>query len=261
MIIHDELLDIPAEQYEEIYRQIFYDVTKDLKPVENPVALVIGGQPGSGKTTMFLKMKKETYNNNIAQLDNDFFRKYHPNYHKLYEKYKKEVGTYTNEFVSKLIDRLAEDLAANNYNFSVESSFRNAETVTWLHDLLKNTPYSLNVILVSTPKEIAWESVKKRYNDMKEIAAKAAINGETIEPPRAVPWEFFDNSCKCIPGTIREIWENKDDLNVGNILAVTRSSLRIYDSAVTPNIDPSYIISNWLERKKIETCHDYEISK
>lgn len=130
--IKDELLIIPKDQYEEIYKQILYDVTKDLHPVEKPTALVIGGQPGSGKSTLFGKIKKEKFEGNIAQLDNDLFRKYHPHYSELFEKYQKDVGTYTNEFVSKIVDRLAEDLSNKGYNFSVESSFKDPYTVTWL---------------------------------------------------------------------------------------------------------------------------------
>lgn len=130
--IEDELLYIPKDKYEEIYKQILYDITIGLHPVEEPVALVIGGQPGSGKSTLFGKLKKEMFNNNIAQLDNDFVRIYHPNYEELFKKYQKDVGTYTNEFASKLIDRLAEDLVKMKYNFAVESSFKDPYTVTWL---------------------------------------------------------------------------------------------------------------------------------
>ena len=109
--------------------------------------------------------------------------------------------------------------------------------------MLKIPPYKIEVIVVATPSHIAWDSVKSRYNEMKK-------NG--LEPPRAVPWEFFEKSGEAIPETVQYLWENCKVLSVSNIAVLNRTMLNIYNSEWMENIDPKLLVERQLNKDECE---------
>lgn len=50
----------------------------NLEKVQNPKAIILGGQPGAGKSLLH-RIYKKKFNQNIAIINGDDYRKYHPN--------------------------------------------------------------------------------------------------------------------------------------------------------------------------------------
>ena len=61
---------------------------KKLAKSENPSAILLGGQPGAGKSHGTQEVIKEL-ENNVIVINGDEFRKYHKHYNELYNKYGK----------------------------------------------------------------------------------------------------------------------------------------------------------------------------
>lgn len=81
-----DLSTISDEQFERKYARIKKKILKNKNIVDDPIAVVLGGQPGAGKSNIY-DIYKERLEGNIVELDCDAFRKYHPNYKKLYKIY------------------------------------------------------------------------------------------------------------------------------------------------------------------------------
>ena len=67
------------------YNKIKKLVTKGKTGVSNPITIVLGGQPGAGKSGIY-NLARERFNGNIVELDCDKFREFHPNADELAKK-------------------------------------------------------------------------------------------------------------------------------------------------------------------------------
>lgn len=77
MKYYDSIFSDP--KFEAEYQKIKKYYTTGKTPVEKPVAVVLGGLPGSGKGNIYdFYDAKESINNNIVHIDCDQFRRYHP---------------------------------------------------------------------------------------------------------------------------------------------------------------------------------------
>ena len=83
---------LSQKQYEKVLRTVIEVMSADKVPSDNPLAIIVGGQSGAGKTALI------NYTNNISSkrefvtIDNDFFRAFHP---KAAEIKKEYPGLYT----------------------------------------------------------------------------------------------------------------------------------------------------------------------
>lgn len=71
-----------------------------VQAVEKPLAILLGGQPGAGKSFGTLQMSRKL-DFNLLIINGDEFRPYHQFYHEIYQQYGKESAKYTAEFTGK----------------------------------------------------------------------------------------------------------------------------------------------------------------
>ena len=91
------------------YEYIKRTVTKGKYGVDQPVAIVLGGPPGAGKSGLY-EIARERFSDNIVELDSDAFRQYHPHSEHLAQ----DAATYgekTNPFVFEVVDWLVAELS------------------------------------------------------------------------------------------------------------------------------------------------------
>ena len=67
---NEELSIISEKEFEIEYQKIKSKVIENKSPVDCPVAVVLGGQPGAGKSNIYDIYRKKS-NNNIVELDCD----------------------------------------------------------------------------------------------------------------------------------------------------------------------------------------------
>ena len=117
------------EQYQEAYQKIKNDITRNKTRVDSPVAIVLGGQPGAGKSNIY-QIARRRFSNNLVELDCDAFRIYHPYYEQIKLIFGKEDGAKTNPFIFRAVDTLVEELSDEKYNLIIESSLNRSKTAT-----------------------------------------------------------------------------------------------------------------------------------
>ncbi len=219
----------------EIYKHIRNSVTEDISSVEAPTAIVLGGQPGAGKSSIY-KTARKRFNGNIAELDIDKFRKFHPNAEEL-AKDPMTYGEKTHPFVSAVVDSLVEELGKENYNMIIESPMKSTGTAFWVHDTLTPLGYTVEAHIMATQKEVSWQSTLDRYED--DIK-----NGEL---PRYVPKEYHDMCAENVASALSEVYESG---KMANIMIYNRDGEILYDMSKDPEHNPTSILQEKIHGKE-----------
>lgn len=222
-------------EYERAYQAIKTDTLLGITPVANPVTIVLGGQPGAGKSALY-DIADVRFRNNIAHINCDKFRPDHPESESL----ALDATTYgdrTNDFVFAVADRLVEELGEQKYNMIIESSMKSPNTAFQDYDLLSPQGYTIEAQIMATPKEVSWKGVLDRYNEQ-------LANGELA---RMVPKEFHDMVVDNIPNSLDEIYRSG---KMSNILIYNRKRECLYNMQNTPELNPSKMLTDLINGKQ-----------
>lgn len=168
----------------------------NLVPEQNPIAILLGGQPGAGKSFGTLEMSKRL-NFNLLVINGDEFRPYHQYYHEIYQLYGKDASKYTSEFTGKMVQRVRNEAIKHRFNILIEGTFRTADIPLNELENFRREGYQTAVLICTCPKEISWKSTLKR-------AEEQAKNG--IQP-RYVPKAHFDLVVSSLAENARAVLE------------------------------------------------------
>ena len=114
----DQLIEYSEEQFKQRLAITIKRLVKDKTSVDQPTAFLLGGQAGSGKTSL-QTIIDEKINENIIIINSDEFKPLHPNYKKLAGKYGKEVTQLVTPFSSRMTEALIDELSKRHYNLVV----------------------------------------------------------------------------------------------------------------------------------------------
>ena len=87
-----EKYKLDQNQYERVLRTVIEVMSADKIPSNNPLAIIVGGQSGAGKTALINYTTGVSSNREFVVIDNDYFRAFHP---KAAEVKKNYPGLYT----------------------------------------------------------------------------------------------------------------------------------------------------------------------
>lgn len=199
------------------------DEVKGKFPTDKPFAVLLGGQPASGKTT--IQKMQEQREPNIVVINGDEFRKRHPNFKEIQSVYGKDSVTYTQPFSNAVVESLIDRLSNEKYNLIIEGTLRNPDTQLGTCSMLKNKGYHVELHVMAVDKASSWQGTINRYNQMKALG----------QIPRATPKTSHDETVAKLPGNISKAYESK---SFDRITLVNRSGKYLYDSRQTPEINP-----------------------
>ncbi len=146
-----------------------------------PSAILLGGQPGAGKS-QGSKQALERLNNNVLIINGDEFRPYHQYFDEIYAKYGNDFSKYTGDFSGKMVEKIRDEAIKQRFNIIIEGTFRRADLpLRELANFIQHG-YRVGVIICTCPAEISWESTLER-------AKEQQFQGLN---PRYVPREHHD---------------------------------------------------------------------
>lgn len=143
---------LSAEEFEEMYKKCefitFYKCTKS----DNPTAIFVGGQTGSGKGGIDVYSEKEFIKKGIiaAVIDVDVYRVLHPRTEEILKKYPTIYTNLTAETTGKIVKRIIKHAIDNRYSFIFEGTMKNTEAF----ETMKSMPNYFNKIVrvMAVPK-------------------------------------------------------------------------------------------------------------
>lgn len=168
---------------------------KEKKPCvaqRQPVAILTGGPPGSGKSTWLKKYASWIASDNVYHIDADEVRAKLP-------EYKGWNATATQQETKDIVNRFIDEIGKPcEYDLVYDGTMNKATSYQPLIDRLKNLGYKIFIIYISVPKEVSQQRVLDRYKKRGRYVPKIVID-EVYERGLAA----FDKLTKEADGFIR----------------------------------------------------------
>jgi hypothetical protein len=184
------------------------DLLKDnplTRPTSSPVAYLLGGQPGAGKSSLREEIVDRRLKGNALFIAVDDFRAYHPDFVKIYKAHKENSAIYTHDFASGVADAIIDRAIGYNYknekyNVVIESTFKTYANVEKKIQSLEKQGYERNVLIATCPADFSYFSVIDRLEQSKS-------KNEIL---RAVATEIHNDVVKTLAANVQKIYENYD---------------------------------------------------
>ncbi|HES9774676.1 TPA: zeta toxin family protein [Streptococcus pneumoniae] len=164
-----EIQDYTDSEFKHALERNIRSLTRGKKSSKQPIAILLGGQSGAGKTTIH-RIKQKEFQGNIVIIDGDSFRSQHPHYLELQQEYGKDSVEYTKDFAGKMVE-------------SLEGTLRTIDVPKKTAQLLKSRGYEVQLALIATKPELSYLSTLIRYEELYAINPNQA---------RATPKEHHD---------------------------------------------------------------------
>ena len=143
-------------------------LTRGKKPSKHPIAILLGGQSGAGKTTIH-RIKQKEFQGNIVIIDGDSFRYQHPHYLELQQEYGKDSVEYTKDFAGKMVESLVTELSHLGYNLLIEGTLRTIDVPKETTQHLKSKGYEVQLVIIATKPELSYLNTLIRYEELYAI--------------------------------------------------------------------------------------------
>lgn len=222
---------------------LFEDIIKKIKIEDKSKCIVIGGQPGSGKS--WLCHNYLDNNGNYAYVNLDNYRIYHPYFNDIKviildswgldngnseDNPSLDLSMFTHYFAVRVNDLLLKKLSDRGYNILLEWNLRYFEGPLMFLTDLHNKGYFNEVILMITDRRTSYEACILRYESIyledrlgrrisrqfHDLCIEGFIN--SIKKLRDIGF-IRDKVIDSIWGVLRDgtiIWKNNDDLEIVN---------------------------------------------
>lgn len=181
--------DYTQEQFIDVYPEVKKVVTAGIAPEERKCTIILGGQPGSGKSS-FYQSRDDLLD--YAAINGDEYRRFHPLIKDILKTDPEHYAERTQKFSNQMVETLISDLSDSGYNLIVEGTLRNPRVPIKTCQELKAKDYSAELVVVACNAESAWKST----------LARAEMQKAHGQIPRLVPIDIYNNTVHRIPESL-----------------------------------------------------------
>lgn len=135
---------------------------------QKPIAIILGGQPACGKSTLINVAKKDHPNLDFLTVNGDLYRQFHPNKELIKDpiKYPIETQIFSSVFTEKLI----EEAIKRKCNIIIEGTMRNPDVPLKTAQKFKDAGFTVEAYIIAAPKEFTQLGLYNRYQE--EVLSK-----------------------------------------------------------------------------------------
>ena len=160
-------IDISQSESDEIFNDILFDFVEIKSPATNtnPKGIILGGQPGSGKSYLKDEVMLE-FNESFIFISTDDLRLYHPAYLELQQNPEtvQNAANLVNPHASAWTEKLIKHCIENKYNLIIDSTLGgNIQAVYDTIDMFRNNGYEVHLRVMAVPAIISKLSIFLRY--------------------------------------------------------------------------------------------------
>lgn len=213
--------EVGEEKLDEIIDVIYSKMVFEKKPQKNPIAIIVGGQPGAGKSGLIDKTSSELENSIV--LDVDDFRYFHPDIKEILAKYPNDLATFTITFVNRIFKKILAKLMEKGFNLIMQKTLRDDEVIYDTLVPLKNAGYT--VIL----RVLAVSEIESKLSTLeRSLAVK-----RTVGYCRWTPIKNQDYAINGLVPTAKHIYESEycDVVQVFKRNPIPTDSIIVYSKA------------------------------
>lgn len=229
------------KEYRDVYKKIKQTLEYQKSKENYPLAALVGGQPGSGKSQLSNFIRSQ--NENTIIVDGDFIREFHPHIDAIEKEYGKDYPKLTQPFVNRAVEQLIDEFSKDHYNLIIEGTLRDINIPLKTAEMLDEREYLIELYVVATNKSLSWQSTIARGDEM-------IANGDI---PRYVDQAHHDAIVDSLPKTVKALSEN--DLFY-NVVIMRRDQSIVYDKIETPDLDSEEIMKKELDGERVPTIEE-----
>ncbi|MBR4003821.1 MAG: zeta toxin family protein [Clostridia bacterium] len=154
---------LTEEQINEITLNILNTLTYNKLPNQSPLAIVVGGQPGAGKTALINYTSKMSSERKFITVDNDFFRCFHPKADEIKELYPNYFTLATDQLGMGITSNVINYLVDNKYDLIFHQTLKNNRIGDDAITKFKESGYTVGVRAFAVPFYESSISQCERY--------------------------------------------------------------------------------------------------
>ena len=132
----------------------------------SPRAILLAGQPGAGKTELSSMLSSEMAGD-VAFINGDDYRRYHPHRRQLYQKFGADSVGMISPFSNAVTEQLIAALARRRLNLIIEGTGRTVEVPKTTAERLTAEGYAVEMAVIATRPEISLISTLLRFYQMR----------------------------------------------------------------------------------------------
>ncbi len=156
--------DFDYKDFINIQNLIIDNYTALCSSVEDPTCIILGAQPGAGKTEMG-RIAHENLKGNAVFCNVDSLKNFHPFAYEIKTKHPELFSEITGPFAHQCNLALRSYCIENKFNFILETTFNVGSNINAILQNLKKHNYKSEIYLLSVPGELSKLSAAYRYED------------------------------------------------------------------------------------------------
>src|SRR6185437_11999485 len=163
-------------------------------PADKPLLVILGGQPGSGKSSA-IEMIEARFNDNIFALNGDDFKELYPNYEELLKSNQEQTTHQVQPYSNYVVNKLKAEYSNQKYNIIIEGTMRTSEVPLATINEFKAKGYQIEAYVVAS------NYYASRTGCLHRMELDILDNGYG----RAVPVESHNAAYNNIPTTMQTL--------------------------------------------------------
>jgi UDP-N-acetylglucosamine kinase len=200
---------------------------------KNPMAFIVAGQPGAGKTRMSSLLLMD-WHGDMVQAAGDNFRGFHPHYAELMKQYGQYCPFFTQTEGQMFTNLVVEKAAEERCNILYESSLGHIDAMLQRIALLKDKGYTIWILLRASSKKESWKSIHQLYLQQRLKAPGLS---------RLITRKQHDKACQIFLSSAGKLVEQ----NLMDRLIVKSARGLLYDSDDMPTESVSDLLARRME--------------
>ena len=155
------------DKLRDIIGKIIIDTfTAGVKPVEKPTAIILGGQPGSGKSEL-ITQAQSILGKNAVICNADDYRDYHPQSDDIKKNHEEFYPDITVKYSQPWNNQLKNYCEEQRLNYTLETTFSSGELMNKTIRELKEKGYQVFIMVLSVNKRLSFLGTRLRFEGMK----------------------------------------------------------------------------------------------
>ncbi|MBK7883415.1 MAG: zeta toxin family protein [Chitinophagaceae bacterium] len=234
-----EKFKVSEKVIDEIFKTELLPTLKYYTPATDPIAIIIGGQPGAGKTQIIQQAKKD-FNNNIVECNADGYRDFHPFAKHIKAYHENLYPDLTTDLAQGLNIRLRRECQAQKLNFALEITLRDGAAVNATIAAVKKEGFTVNLNVLAVNEH--WS----KLGTYERLEAQRVITGYG----RIVPDDAHDTRYKALPNALKDITEKKlyDNIHIYGRTLLTKED-KILQQVVLKAVNPTNPVDAYLKER------------
>ena len=164
-----EKYKLSNKEHYKIFQEIKKYYLTNVSSTDEPIAVIVGAQPGSGKGSLIGYSKNQSENpNNVVIITTDDYKPFHPKASEIAQKYPTYYSAIVEVDSSKWTSQMLQETIDNKYNFIFEATFKNDRVIETLKKL-KEKGYNVIVRGLAVSYIESLLSAFERYEKQIEI--------------------------------------------------------------------------------------------